>query len=143
MKNCCRQVLPAAVFCVRSWFAQFARAIPFAKNAALLLFRCCAAPFAHEMALPSWISLSIFSCKHEICLWDPPASHHSQKRSFAAFSLLRSSFLLMKWRSFRRSPQASFHASMKSACGDLRVNCVLHFIQGFENFALSQMGKML
>ena len=85
MKNCCRQVLPAAVFCVRSWFAQFARAIPFAKNAALLLFRCCAAPFAHEMALPSWISLSIFSCKHEICLWDPPASHHSQKTQLCCF----------------------------------------------------------
>ena len=45
MKNCCRQVLPAAVFCVRSWFAQFARVTSFAKNAASLLFRCCAAPF--------------------------------------------------------------------------------------------------
>ena len=51
--------------------------------------------------------------------------------------------LLMKWRSFRRSLQAFFHASMKSAYGNPRVNCVLHFIQGFANFALSQMGKML
>ena len=44
--------LPAAVF-VSSWFAQFARVTAFAKNAASLLFRCCAAVFAHEMALPS------------------------------------------------------------------------------------------
>lgn len=67
MKNCCRQVLPAAVFCVRSWFAQFARVTSFAKNAASQLFRCCAAVFAHEMALPSYLPGSRFSCKHEIC----------------------------------------------------------------------------
>ncbi|MBD9125840.1 MAG: hypothetical protein EGP68_14115 [Lachnospiraceae bacterium] len=61
MKNCCRQVLPAAVFL----------------------------------------------CPKLVC---PVCPRHiiRRKRSFAAFSLLRSSFLLMKWRSLRRSLQADF-----------------------------------
>ena len=32
-------------------------------------------------------------------------------------------FLLMRWRSLRTFLQADFHASMKSACRKVRVNC--------------------
>ena len=42
--------------------------------------------------------------------------------------LLRSSFLLIKWRSLRTFLQADFHASMKSACKKVRVNCNVLFI---------------
>ena len=41
------------------------------KNAAALLSAACAAPFAHQLALPSWCSTVRFSCKHEICLQNP------------------------------------------------------------------------
>ena len=37
--------------------------------------------------------------------------------------LLRSSFLLIDWRSLRTFMQADFHASMKSAHKNVRVNC--------------------
>ena len=37
--------------------------------------------------------------------------------------LLRSSFLLIKWRSLRAFLEADFHASMKSAYKKVRVNC--------------------
>ena len=45
------------------------------------------------------------------------------KSRFQRSPLLRSSFLLMKWRSLRTFMQADFHASMKSAHKDVRVNC--------------------
>ena len=45
------------------------------------------------------------------------------KPRFQRFPLLRSSFLLIKWRSLRIFMQADFHASMKSAHKNMRVNC--------------------
>ena len=45
------------------------------------------------------------------------------KPRFQRSPLLRSSFLLMKWRSLRTFMQADFHASMKSAHKNVRVNC--------------------
>ena len=81
MKNCCRQVLPAAVFL----------------------------------------------CPKLVC---PVRPRHiiRKKRSFAAFSLLRSSFLLMKWRSPRAFLQPDFPASRKSGCKKARVNLVDHMV---------------
>ena len=48
-----------------------------------------------------------FLCPELVC---PVRPRHiiRKKRSFAAFSLLRSSFLLVKWRSLRRALQADF-----------------------------------
>ena len=37
------------------------------QNRAFSAFRCFAALFAHEMALPSHIHAGRFSCEHEIC----------------------------------------------------------------------------
>ncbi len=51
------------------------------------------------------------------------------KPRFQRSPLLRSSFLLMKWRSLRTFMQADFHASMKSAHKNVRVNCNAHSIQ--------------
>ena len=44
------------------------------------------------------------------------------KSRFQRFPLLCSSFLLIKWRSLRTFLQADFHASMKSANMNVRVN---------------------
>ena len=39
------------------------------------------------------------------------------------FALLRSSFLLIEWRSLRSFPRTDSHASMESVLRKLRVNC--------------------
>ena len=57
--------------------------------------------------------------------YPPRVTVHSApfaKSRFQRFPLLRSSFLLMKWRSLRTFMQADFHASMKSAHKNVRVN---------------------
>ena len=46
--------------------------------------------------------------------------------------LLRSSFLLISWRSLRTFMQADFHASMKSAHKNVRVNCNLPISDSFS-----------
>ena len=54
----------------------------------------------------------------------PFTPRHSQNRIFDALRCLRSSFLLISWRSLRTFMQADFHASMKSAHKNVRVNWV-------------------
>ena len=43
-------------------------------------FRSCAAPFAHEAALPSWDYAGRFSCKHESACWVPRVNLDNKKR---------------------------------------------------------------
>ena len=43
-------------------------------------FRCFAAPFAHEAALPSWNPAGRFSCKHESACWVPRVNWDNKKR---------------------------------------------------------------
>ena len=45
-------------------------------------FRCCAAPFAHEAALPSWDPTGRFSCKHESACWVPRVNLDNKKDRF-------------------------------------------------------------
>ena len=42
-------------------------------------FRCFAAPFAHEAALPSWDPAVRFSCKHESACWVPRVNWDNKK----------------------------------------------------------------
>ena len=46
-----------------------------------------------------------------------------RKIALSALSAASQLFLLMKWRSLRIFMQADFHASMKSAHKNMRVNC--------------------
>ena len=45
------------------------------------------------------------------------------KPRFQRFSAASQLFLLMKWRSLRTFTQAASHASMESACMNVRVSC--------------------
>ena len=56
------------------------------------------------------------------------------KPRFQRSPLLRSSFLLMKWRSLRTFMQADFHASMKSTHKNVRVNSKNKLKQKNEKF---------
>ena len=61
-------------------------------------------------------------------MWNPfPAmlqfTHAIRKIALSALSAASQLFLLMKWRSLRIFMQADFHASMKSAHKNMRVNC--------------------
>ena len=105
---------------------KFTRAIR--KNATLWLAAASNASArrnAHIVALPLYIHTDRFSCKHEICLHECTSevhSRHSQKRHFVAFRCLRSSILLISWRSLRTFTQTDFHVNMKSARMNVRVN---------------------
>ena len=81
--------------------------------------------FAYIVVLLSYIHTGRFSCKHEICLYECTSevhSRHSQNRHFVALRCLRSSLLLISWRSLRTFMQADFHVNMKSARTNVRVN---------------------
>ena len=80
----------------------FTRAIR--KTASSTLSAASQLIFAHKVALPSYLFVSRFSCKREICPLAPRG--YSSPAPFAKARLrrsplLRSSFLLIKWRSLR------------------------------------------
>ena len=80
---------------------------------------------------------------------------HSQNRAFSALRCFKCvcktqcSFLLMKWRSLRTFMQADFHASMKSAHKNVRVNsnlstaCALasYFAKLYNTFWSTSSGR--
>ena len=52
-----------------------------------------------------------------------PRTFYCHESHLRCFPLLRSSLLLIKWRSLRDSVRASSHASMESVRTESRVNC--------------------
>ena len=89
---------------------------PFA-NASSMLPAASQLIFAHEMALPSCLPGSRFSCKQKPAAREPQFTRAIRKTHLRCFPLLRSSFLLMKWRSLRAFLAADFPASTKPAAG--------------------------
>ena len=71
-------------FCIRRPFTRAIR-----KTRIFDAFRCCAASFAHEAALPSWDPAVRFSCKHESACWVPRVNWDNKKdRLFACLPFL-------------------------------------------------------
>ena len=106
------------------------------QNRAFSAFRCCAAALLRlqDAMLIKWRS---FHASMQIDSHASMKSVHKDawlgrsaapfaKSRFQRFPLLRSSFLLIKWRSFHASMQADSHASMKSAYKDAWLNWELH-----------------
>ena len=83
---------------------------------------------AQMRRLPSLFSVYLCRCKkarraYRCSAREPQFTRAIRKTHLRCFPLLRSSFLLMKWRSLRAFLAADFPASTKSAARKARVNC--------------------